>query len=263
MRSMVEGRLRLKLALNWKGGSRRNRPSTTRYASGSPPRAGEDQAPTPTCHPGLDPGSRFPTAAKKEAGCRMKSGMTVTSDKRSRGIIGVARHQQTIAPLSRTFLASYEAGFLVSANRASIVGAGIGSNRRRSERDERIHVRSYESRSMSVTDHIGITDELVDAARPWRQLAEMMASPSVRIIVLDEGERIAHVAYDPHGHMRIVQVVFLDGIGRSAIRFDPPFPNRRRLKPAPHHRKIGDCRPAKAVGFHAQNLASPRFGVAA
>jgi hypothetical protein len=115
-------------------------------------------------------------------------------------VAGAARYQKTIAPFSLSFLMTHEASVLVSADRASIWGgARVGTNSRCSACRKRVHMGPYESRSIPATDPVGFADELVDAGRTWREMAEMVTTPSVRSIVLDKCEWLVRVADDPHG----------------------------------------------------------------
>jgi hypothetical protein len=109
-------------------------------------------------------------------------------------------------------------------------------------------VGSHKSRSVPATDHDRFADELVNTARPGREVAEMVASPSAGSIVLDEGKQIALVAYDLHSHVRIVKIFLIERF--RAIGIDPPFPNCRRFKPVPHLRKIGRRNASKAIRIH-------------
>src|ERR1700730_9839655 len=103
------------------------------------------------------------------------------------------------------------------------------------------------------TQHGGVADELIVAARPCRLRTEADI-PGAQIITLQIGEISRVQSYDELCHVRMAEIP-ADEL-ELLSRIVPPLADMRRLEPSLDRRQVGGGHRAERVGRHAQPLCS-------
>ena len=99
----------------------------------------------------------------------------------------VANHQESGAIRSIDHTSFFKSRFLVGANRAGICGIGIGHDARRAARQPDHRRSANERRPMAALDHVGLTDEEVDAAGAFG-VSSKTRIPCGQVIALEIAE---------------------------------------------------------------------------
>ena len=87
-----------------------------------------------------------------------------------------------------TMRSPLEAGLFVGPDRARVGGIGIDDDARRSVRQQALGEGADERRAVAAADHVGLADELIEAARAGRLRAEADV-PVAQVVALQIGER--------------------------------------------------------------------------
>src|SRR6202040_1669781 len=116
-------------------------------------------------------------------------------------------------------------GFLVRLDGAPVGGTGIGQDSRYACCEQAVGKGANKTGAVTPLDHIFFADELIDAARAARPLAETVIGPRTRIVALQIGKGPAVVFDDVliHGRMGQVFAYQFELLGRVA----PPFGDMR------------------------------------
>jgi hypothetical protein len=100
--------------------------------------------------------------------------------------------------------------------------------------------------AMAAVDHVLFADELVDAARSARVLAQAVVGPRGRVVALQIRERPVAERDDKLVHGRVIEV----SADQSQLlaRIAPPLRDVRHRQPAPNDLKVHGCHWAECVG---------------
>src|SRR3982074_1351401 len=109
---------------------------------------------------------------------------------------------------------------------------------------------------MTAPDHIGLADELVDAAGLGRMRAKTLV-PGAQRVALDVAERLISHRYNELIYIRMIEIAAHQRV--LLARLSPPAYNFRRFEPAPDHRKIGRGHWAEDVSRRHRSAALQRL----
>ena len=90
--------------------------------------------------------------------------------------------------------------------------------------------------AVAAVDHVLLADELVDAARSARVLAQAVVGPRGRVVALQIGERPVAERDDKLVHGRVIEVSADQS--QLLVRIAPPLRDVRHRQPAPNHRQV-------------------------
>src|SRR5258707_824579 len=107
-------------------------------------------------------------------------------------------------------------------------------------------------RPMAASDHIGLADELIDAARGGR-LRPKTLIPGRERIALDIGERPAVDRDDKLVHVRVIEIAAYQRI--LFVRISPPARYLRRLQPMADQGKVGGRHGAESINPRHQSCS--------
>ena len=89
---------------------------------------------------------------------------------------------------------------MVGRDCPSVVGVRVGRDHRDTQIEQRPQVLPNEGCAVSPADHVGQSDELVDAPRPGGQMVEGVTVPSMDGVILHVGEGLMPERDDPSVH---------------------------------------------------------------
>lgn len=122
----------------------------------------------------------------------------------------------------------------------------ISTDRGRPSGKQAIHVLLHEYRAMTLVEHVGFTDVLVDSSRLRRQIRERVRVPAVYVVVLRKGERTTVKLDDPHRDPGVGELLAFVFSGGSA----PPFTDVCCHTPARDQREVCFDETAEVVRAH-------------
>ena len=115
-------------------------------------------------------------------------------------------------------------------------GIGIGHDARRAGGEQAVDKGADEGGAVAAVDHVRLADELVDAARSARVLAQAVVRPRGRVVALQIGERPVAERDDKLVHGRVIEVSADQS--QLLLRIAPPLRDVRHRQPAPNHRQV-------------------------
>src|SRR5690606_3554291 len=97
-----------------------------------------------------------------------------------------------------------------------------------------LDVLPHECRAVTLVEHVGLANVLIDAARLRRQMRERVRIPAMDVVVLRERKRTTADLDDPHRDPWIGELLAFV-FGRWSA---PPFPHMWCRTPVRDHREV-------------------------
>src|SRR5262249_4455804 len=137
-----------------------------------------------------------------------------------------------------------ESGFFVGAYGAFVRGSGIGHDPRHALSEQLVNEGADKGGAMSAVDHIGLADELINAARAGRLIGKRMTARR-NVIALQVSDRTLLGMNEKQIDIRFSEM--LTNIGKLPVNVGPPFGDVRRCKPARNKRQVGRRKRAEMI----------------